>query len=118
MDTISMAKEIKGSSAQFDNIMSLNEKYKGLYERNEKLEQEIERQKASLLKHSELIEKHMIDKQNIQDKIEQFEYSQHKSAKKSTKKLDDDSLNVEQLKHQIEVLNEMIKNDEDNFVKK
>ena len=63
-----MMKEMKGSSVQFDNIMSLNEKYKGLYEKNEKLEQEIERQKVALLKHSELIERNMIDKQNIQEK--------------------------------------------------
>ena len=76
-----MMKEMKGSSVQFDNIMSLNEKYKGLYEKNEKLEQEIERQKVALLKHSELIERNMIDKQNIQEKIDQYEIT-HKKAPK------------------------------------
>lgn len=33
MDTISMAKQLKGSSTQFDNIMSLNQKYKALYDK-------------------------------------------------------------------------------------
>lgn len=81
----------------------------------------------------------MLDKQNIQHKIDMYEH--HNDAHKQTSKLaakpaaksaamsaamsadklddniNDKSLSVEQLQHQIDVLNDMIKADEASFIK-
>lgn len=118
MDSINIVKEVKPSSHQYEKVMELNNKYKIISDKNQKLEQEIERQQNSLLKHQELIEKNQMEKIKIKEKLEKYNNLHSSSSKKQSAKKPDGELNIEQLKHQIEVLTNLIQEDEKQFYKK
>lgn len=89
-----------------------------MYEKNQKLQAKIDRQKMSLQKHQELLEKTSKDKAKLQNKVDKLYDRQSNKSEKSNLSLTDKQQMAKELEQKINSINILIKKDEKQYIRK
>lgn len=89
-----------------------------MYEKNQKLQVKIDRQKISLQKHQELLEKTMQEKAKLQNKVDKLYDKQSNKSEKSNMSMTEKQLTVKEIEQKINTISILIKKDEKQFNRK